>query len=223
MFCSQCGKQVSDTARFCSYCGKQLHSVLGNGNSIPAHNVINPVDGNPAPAGSVRNPVNVVNNNLPKDVFYDSEGRLCWYYRDYERNPQGNYLILHRFEGDRIAKYYGVDLDAKPQKGEKFYKGMNALAGVGMGLAILTGDSDLHETAAELYGRSEDKSDIGEIENYYYYKKVTLVERHSETGWVFFKHGFDRFFLRVNPEQFDFILHEFMQRCPKAAFGKVRK
>ena len=47
------------------------------------------------------------------------------------------------------------------------------------------------------------------------------AEKYGE-GWEF-KHGFDKPFLRVYPEQSDYILNEFMKRCPKAVMGTVRK
>ncbi len=195
MFCTCCGNQVTENDRFCSVCGKEL----------------------------IRPYVERKTETLPRDVFYDADGRLCWIFRDYKIRPSGNYTILHRFEEDRIAKYYGVDLEAGPKKEDRFLNAMNKFAGIGMGLAILTGDSDMHETAAELYDRSEDKIDFGEIDNYYYYRKVTVVERDGETGWILFKHGFDKFFLRVNEGQLEYILNEFMKRCPKASLGKIRK
>ena len=57
----------------------------------------------------------------------------------------------------------------------------------------------------------------------YYYKRVTIVERHAETGWIFFRHGIDRYFLKVSAEQIDFILDEFMKRCPSSKFGVVKQ
>ena len=57
----------------------------------------------------------------------------------------------------------------------------------------------------------------------YYYKRVTIVERHAETGWIFFRHGIDRYFLKVSPEQIDFVLDEFMKRCPSSKFGVVKQ
>ena len=57
----------------------------------------------------------------------------------------------------------------------------------------------------------------------YYYKRVTIVERHAETGWIFFRHGIDRYFLKVSPDQIEFILAEFMKRCPSSKFGVVKQ
>ncbi len=57
----------------------------------------------------------------------------------------------------------------------------------------------------------------------YYYKRVTIVERHAETGWIFFRHGIDRYFLKVSPDQIDFVLDEFMKRCPGSKMGVVKQ
>jgi outer membrane biosynthesis protein TonB len=57
----------------------------------------------------------------------------------------------------------------------------------------------------------------------YYYKRVTVVERHAETGWIFFRHGIDRYFLKVSSDQMEFILDEFMKRCPSSKFGVVKQ
>ena len=57
----------------------------------------------------------------------------------------------------------------------------------------------------------------------YYYKRVTIVERHAETGWIFFRHGIDRYFLKVSSEQIDFVLDEFMKRCPGSKMGVVKQ
>ena len=57
----------------------------------------------------------------------------------------------------------------------------------------------------------------------YYYKRVTIVERHAETGWIFFRHGIDRYFLKVSPAQIDFVLEEFMKRCPSSKMGVVKQ
>lgn len=57
----------------------------------------------------------------------------------------------------------------------------------------------------------------------YYYKRVTIVERHAETGWIFFRHGIDRYFLKVSSDQMEFILDEFMKRCPSSKFGVVKQ
>ena len=193
MYCSQCGNVVADNSGFCNVCGCQLMNTYQN---------------------------NAQQTGLPRDVFYDSNGRLNWLYRDYDREPSGNYIIRHVFDKEYIIQYYGVDLRSRPQENNKDSNALNRLAGAGMTLAIVTGDSDMHEDAAELYGRTEEASTVYQ---YYFYKKVKLVERDGVTGWVYFKHGFDKPFLRVYPEQSDYILNEFMKRCPKAVMGTVRK
>lgn len=61
-----------------------------------------------------------------------------------------------------------------------------------------------------------------EVSMRYYYKRVTVVQRHEETGWIYFRHGIDRYFLQVNPEQYDAVLAEFMKRCPDSKMGIVK-
>lgn len=61
-----------------------------------------------------------------------------------------------------------------------------------------------------------------EVNMRYYYKRVTIVERHQETGWIYFRHGIDRYFLQVSNAQFDYILAEFMKRCPNSEMGIVK-
>lgn len=117
--------------------------------------------------------------NLPKEVCYNAEGKLTWFYRDYEKDSSGNFVIKYIFEDDYIAKYDGIDLSAKA--------GQEA-----------------------------------EVNIRYYYKRVTIVERHEETGWIYFRHGIDRYFLQVTNAQFDFILAEFMKRCPDSKMGIVK-
>ena len=195
MFCKYCGKKVNDDARFCDGCGTKLISEV--------------------PAGTEGKL-----EQVPKDVFYTSSGKLGWFFRDYERDPSGNYIIRHEFDKESITQYYGIDLGADPKKDHTFKDTLNNLADVGMTLAILTGDSDMHWDAAELYDRTES---MGSVNCHYYYKKVTTVEKDPETGWIHFKHGIDKPFLWVNPEQLTFILGEFMKRCPKAVLGEVRK
>ena len=117
--------------------------------------------------------------NLPKEVCYNAEGKLTWFYRDYEKDPSGNYVIRYVFEDDCIAKYDGINL------------------------------SDKAGLEAEINAR-------------YYYKRVTIVERHEETGWIYFRHGIDRYFLQVSNAQFDYILAEFMKRCPHSEMGIVK-
>lgn len=117
--------------------------------------------------------------NLPKEVCYNAEGKLTWFYRDYEKDPSGNFVIKYVFEDDFVAKYDGIDLTAKA--------GQDA-----------------------------------EVNIRYYYKRVTIVERHEETGWIYFRHGIDRYFLQVTNAQFDYILAEFMKRCPHSEMGIVK-
>ena len=193
MYCMQCGNLVADDAIFCNICGCQLKN----------------------------NPQNSIQQTyLPRDVFYDPKGRLNWLYRDYEKDSSGNYIIRHVFEKDYIIHYYGIDFNALSQENNNKGNAMNRLAGAAMTLAIFTGDSDMFEDAAELYGRTEES---GSVYQHYFYKKVKLVEQDSMTGWLYLKHGIDRPILRVSPEQSSFILCELMKRCPKATMGMVRK
>ena len=117
--------------------------------------------------------------NLPQEVCFNAEGKLTWFYRDYEKDPSGNFVVKYVFEDDCIAKYDGIDLSAK--------------AGQEVQVNIR-----------------------------YYYKRVTIVERHEQTGWIYFRHGIDRYFLQVTDAQFDYILAEFMKRCPQSKMGIVK-
>ncbi len=117
--------------------------------------------------------------NLPQEVCFNAEGKLTWFYRDYEKDPSGNFVVKYVFEDDCIAKYDGIDLSTKA--------GQEA-----------------------------------QVNIRYYYKRVTIVERHEQTGWIYFRHGIDRYFLQVTDAQFDYILAEFMKRCPQSKMGIVK-
>lgn len=56
-----------------------------------------------------------------------------------------------------------------------------------------------------------------------FFKKVKVIQPIPEDDKIWFKHGWDKFFLRVTKEQFGLILKSFEERCAGAVRGEVIK
>ena len=55
--------------------------------------------------------------------------------------------------------------------------------------------------------------------NQFFFKKVKVIQPIPEDDKIWFKHGWDKFFLRVTKEQFGLILKSFEERCAGAVRG----
>ena len=70
---------------------------------------------------------------------------------------------------------------------------------------------------------SDTRPEDGGYMNQFFFKKVKVIQPIPEDAKIWFKHGWDKFFLRVTKEQFGLILKSFEERCAGAVRGEVIK
>ena len=213
MFCPYCGNQMIENARFCSKCGKPF--------SKETISMKSPIDAVPQTQPVPRDQA----QTLPAGVFHGPFGRLCWYYLedlgvDKKGQPiEQNFILRYEFEDDKIVVYQQRIRHQKEgsKATEGFLKTMDVLAD----LTILFSNDDNMTDAAIRY--SDTRPDGGDYLNQFYFKKVKVIQPIPEDDRIWFKHGWDKFFLRVTKEQFGIILKLFEEKCPGAVRGEVIK
>lgn len=212
MFCPYCGNQMIENARFCAKCGKPFPAEITGEIPSPAAKAENVNPASTAP-------------KLPVGVFTNPSGRLCWYYMEnlgVDKKGQPivqNFVLRYEFEEDKIVVYQQRIHPQKegPKTAEGFLKTMDVLAD----LTILFSNDDNMTDAAMRY--SDTRPDGGDYLNQFIFKKVKVIQPIPEDDKIWFKHGWDKFFLRVTKEQFPLILKCFEEKCPGAVRGEVIK
>lgn len=212
MFCPYCGNKMTENARFCSKCGKPFPKEMIKGNQSPVDAAMHI---QPETEGK----------KLPKGVFHGPFGHLCWYYmEDLGVDKKGqpivqNFILRYEFEEDKIVVYQQRIRSQKEESKttEGFLKTMDVLSD----LTILFSNDDNMTDAAMRY--SDTRPEDGGYMNQFFFKNVKVIQPIPEDDKIWFKHGWDKFFLRVTKEQFGLILKSFEERCAGAVRGEVIK
>ena len=247
MYCPQCGKQTDQNDLFCGSCGKQLRAVFvplrqtgsQQNTSKPQQNTA--PKSQPAPGPGTR----AVTSSFPRAGFTSAprpEPKPAPAAPKPEPKtetaavpqiePQPAPAVIAKPEPTAVPKTQPLITNPQPGlpkdtcydadgKLTWFYRDLEKDP-TGNFVIKFVFEED-HIANYEGIDISSQSMADAQVSIRYYYKRVTIVERHAETGWIFFRHGIDRYFLKVSSEQIDFILDEFMKRCPGSKMGVVKQ
>ena len=231
MYCPQCGKQTDQNDLFCGSCGKQLRAVFvplrqtgsqqntapkpqpapGPGtraatSSFPRAGFTSAPRPEPKPAPATPKPEPKPAPAAPKPEP-KTETAAVPKTQQLITTPQPGLPKDTCYDADGKLTWFYRDLEKDP---------------TGNFVIKFVFEED-HIANYEGIDISSQSMADAQVSIRYYYKRVTIVERHAETGWIFFRHGIDRYFLKVSSEQIDFVLDEFMKRCPGSKMGVVKQ